>query len=219
MKLLGEKYYDKLLNKWWEDYEDEPNVLIDDIGPDCIGAQHVKRWLDKKQFRGEAKFGSVFIRPQIIIFTSNYHPSEIWKNPADYEAILDRVQLVHRIKMKHVDDTISKKAEKLRLAYIKANRSKTPTSDNPLYNDLNQARDDIQIISDDDEEICICGDCFLCRKEGIVNPDNVSQDAQSFNDYDDYNISDIESYDSEQFEHCLDSEDENYIDENGHMNY
>jgi len=88
-------YYDKLLNKWWEDYEDEEFVLVDDIGPDCIGAQHIKRWTDKKQFRGERKYSSVFIRPQKIAFTSNYHPKEIWPRTADWEAICDRVEVIH----------------------------------------------------------------------------------------------------------------------------
>jgi len=93
---LGNKvYYDKLLNKWWEDYEDEEFVLVDDIGPDCIGAQHIKRWTDKKQFRGERKYSSVFIRPKRIAFTSNYHPKEIWPRAADWEAICDRVQVIH----------------------------------------------------------------------------------------------------------------------------
>lgn len=82
------------MNKWWEDYEGEENVLIDDIGPDCIGAQHIKRWCDKKQFRGEKKYSSVFIRPKKIVITSNYHPKEIWTNPNDYEAICDRVEVI-----------------------------------------------------------------------------------------------------------------------------
>lgn len=112
--LLNNNYYDKLLNKWWEDYEGEENVLVDDIGPDCIGAQHIKRWLDKKQFRGERKFGSVFIRPKIIIFTSNYHPSEIWPKKQDYEAILDRVQLIHLEKMEARDNSAPRKKPALR---------------------------------------------------------------------------------------------------------
>jgi len=107
--LLNNNYYDKLLNKWWEDYEGEENVLVDDIGPDCIGAQHIKRWLDKKQFRAEAKFGSVFIRPKIIIFTSNYHPSEIWPKTQDYEAIMDRCQVIHLEKMEARDNSVPKK--------------------------------------------------------------------------------------------------------------
>jgi len=76
--LGGEVYYDKMLNKWWEDYDMEENVLIDDIGPSCIGASHIKRWCDKKQIRCDEKFGSCFIRPKKIAITSNYHPKGIF---------------------------------------------------------------------------------------------------------------------------------------------
>jgi len=66
-----------MLNKWWEDYADEENVLIDDIGPNCISPSHIKRWCDKKQIKTEEKFGSVNIRPKKIAITSNYHPKGI----------------------------------------------------------------------------------------------------------------------------------------------
>lgn len=107
--MLGEGYYDKLLNKWWENYAGEENVLIDDIGPNCIGASHMKRWLDKRKFKAEIKFGSCDIRPLVIIITSNYHPKEIWPEPADYEPILDRIELIHLDKLRQFDDTPSKR--------------------------------------------------------------------------------------------------------------
>lgn len=107
--MLGDGYYDKLLNKWWEGYKGEDNVLIDDIGPECIKADHLKRWLDKRKFKAEVKFGSVDIRPKVIIITSNYHPSEIWPKEADHKPILDRVEVIHMEKLKNWDDTSSKR--------------------------------------------------------------------------------------------------------------
>lgn len=109
IEILGEGYYDKLLNKWWEDYKGEPNVLIDDIGPECIKADHVKRWLDKRKFKAEIKYGSVNIRPEIIVITSNYHPSEIWPKPSDHDPILDRVEVIHLSELKKWDDTTNKR--------------------------------------------------------------------------------------------------------------
>lgn len=116
LSILGEAYYDKLLNKWWEDYKGQPNVLIDDLGPECIKADHVKRWLDKRKFKAEKKFGSVDIRPEMIIITSNYHPMDVWPRPEDHLPILDRVEVIRLEKLKEWDDTPSKRKASTEIA-------------------------------------------------------------------------------------------------------
>lgn len=84
--------YDKLLNKWWDDYDMEDDVLIDDLHPD--GAKyivtHLKRWADRYPFRAEVKGATIFIRPRRIIVTTQYTMQELFPNEQDIDAILRR---------------------------------------------------------------------------------------------------------------------------------
>jgi len=89
-------FYDKLINKWWDNYDDEESVLIDDLSLDHgFMGSFLKRWADHYPFRAEYKGGSKMIRPKNIIITSNYTPEEIW--PTDrvlVDAITRRFTLI-----------------------------------------------------------------------------------------------------------------------------
>jgi len=78
---VREKYpeaYIKANNIWWDGYDGQPVVIVEDIGPKLINAHHIKLWCDHYAFAAESKGGSVKIRPKLVIFTSNYHPQDIW---------------------------------------------------------------------------------------------------------------------------------------------
>lgn len=88
--------YDKLLNKWWDGYNHEENVIIDDLSLDNqkMGT-FLKRYADHYPFRAEYKGGSMRIRPKAIIVTSNYTPEEIWsQDPQLVLAIRRRYKMV-----------------------------------------------------------------------------------------------------------------------------
>ncbi|AXL65901.1 replication-associated protein [Golden silk orbweaver associated circular virus 1] len=72
--------YMKMLNKWWDGYKNEDNVLISDIEPDhgkWIG-YYIKIWCDMYAFNAEIKGGSMKIRPKKIFMTSNYKLDEVF---------------------------------------------------------------------------------------------------------------------------------------------
>jgi len=83
-------------NKWWEHYDHEPEVLIEDVGKthEWMG-DFLKIWADRYGFRAEIKQDSMVLRPEVIIVTSNYHPKDLWPDPSVHEPILRRFQLVH----------------------------------------------------------------------------------------------------------------------------
>lgn len=88
-------FYTKGCNKWWDGYQDQPAVLIDDFGKchDVLG-YHLKIWADHYPFTAEVKGCAIFIRPKHLIVTSNYHPKEIWPNdPSILEPILRRFKV------------------------------------------------------------------------------------------------------------------------------
>lgn len=87
-------YYLKLCNKWWDGYKGEEVVIIDDFDTThaCL-AHHLKIWSDRYAFPAEIKGGKINIRPKKIIVTSNYEPSEIWKDDVTIAAIHRRFSI------------------------------------------------------------------------------------------------------------------------------
>lgn len=73
-------FINKEHNKYWNNYEYQPNVLINDIEKSethMLG--NLKRWGEHEPFQAEDKYGGFKkIRPQHIGVTSNYHPRDIW---------------------------------------------------------------------------------------------------------------------------------------------
>jgi len=95
----GEKWYIKNCNKWWDNYQGEPNVIIDDFDKQraCMG-HDLKIWADHYAFNAEIKGSSMPIRPKRIIVTSNYTPEQIWPDdPELAEAIRRRFKFLHMI--------------------------------------------------------------------------------------------------------------------------
>lgn len=105
-------YYDKMFNKWWDGYQDEPYILLDDFDLEHkIFGHHLKRWADRYSFSAEVKNHVETIRPLGIVVTSNYHPSEIWEGVM-LEAIIRRFEIHHMVKIKDSDDTKEKEKKR-----------------------------------------------------------------------------------------------------------
>jgi len=69
--------YIKQQNKWWDGYNGETTVLLDDLDSPCMG-HLLKIWGDKWSFRGESKGGTINPQYENFVVTSNYYPSDLW---------------------------------------------------------------------------------------------------------------------------------------------
>lgn len=86
--------YIKNINKWWDGYNNEEVVLLDDWDPNHkVLVNHLKVWSDRYPFRAETKGSSMTIRPKKIIITSNYPPERCFDNDEDIKAIRRRFKV------------------------------------------------------------------------------------------------------------------------------
>jgi len=92
-----ESLYLKAANKWFDGYNDQDYVLIEDLDPSHAWmANHLKCWMDVYPFSAEIKGGVMQIRPKGIIVTSNYSMETIFGNSqVDVLAIKRRCKVTH----------------------------------------------------------------------------------------------------------------------------
>lgn len=93
-KKQKKRVYEKLANKWWDNYDGEEIVLIEDIDPKVceLLIHHFKLWADRWPFRAEIKGGSKRILPKFELFvTSNYSIGECFTG-IDGQAICRRFE-------------------------------------------------------------------------------------------------------------------------------
>lgn len=91
-------HYAKSLNKWWDGYEDEEIVAIEEMNPEAgkwLGS-FLKIWADRYPFSPEVKGSHMKkIRPKKIIVLSNYTPEEVFTSDQDLLPIKRRFKIVH----------------------------------------------------------------------------------------------------------------------------
>jgi len=89
--------YRKGLNKWWDSYEEEDEVIIEEWDPSCTGlSQMLKVWADRYPFRAEVKGASRMVRPSKIVITSNYSIKECCGDDVNlYEALKRRFKVIY----------------------------------------------------------------------------------------------------------------------------
>lgn len=82
VRSLGD-VFNKPLNKWWDGYGGEENILLSDVEPShgCWLGYFLKIWADRYVYIAEIKGGSMKIRPKKIYVTSNFKMEEVFSGP------------------------------------------------------------------------------------------------------------------------------------------
>jgi len=91
--------YPKPLNKWWDGYSGQDEVLIDDVDKShgqWIGS-FLKIWADHYPFIAESKGRSNQIRPKRLLVTSQYTINEVFNHDA---ALIEAIE--RRFKVQHL---------------------------------------------------------------------------------------------------------------------
>lgn len=96
--------YIKPLNKWWDGYQNEDVIHIDEICPDQSKwiAPFLKKWADKWPFDAEVKGGALQIRPKLVVITSNYTMEEMGFGENDFPALRRRFRQVEKFRDQNI---------------------------------------------------------------------------------------------------------------------
>lgn len=100
----GDVFYIKAQNKWFDGYNREKVIVLDDLdkGGSCLG-HYLKIWADKWACSGEIKGGTVNLVHEKFIVTSNYTPSDLWPDDDEMRKAIERRFEMKRLLIKQTN--------------------------------------------------------------------------------------------------------------------
>lgn len=83
--------------KWFDNYHDEDVIYLEDIDKYQVKwGGLLKRLADRWPMQASIKGSMKYIRPKVVIVTSNYRIEEIWDDPGTVDPLLRRFIEVHK---------------------------------------------------------------------------------------------------------------------------
>jgi hypothetical protein len=84
---LAPAAYGKVRGMWWDMYQGESDVIMDDFyGPDDYAYAEFLKLTDRYPYKAQIKGGMVHVHPRRIFLTSNKHPRDWYCFLPEYNA-------------------------------------------------------------------------------------------------------------------------------------
>jgi len=90
----GDDYFIPTTYKWWDAYDGQKSVILDDIRGDFCKYHEILKLTGELPFRVETKGGSRQAVYDKIFITSAYPPEELWLTIEDKAQLLDRITVI-----------------------------------------------------------------------------------------------------------------------------
>lgn len=86
--------------KWWDGYIGQKVVIIDDFRRDFCTFHELLRIVDRYPYRVNTKGSSIWLQPStdVIIFTSCFHPTDVYDTREDIQQFLRRLDVITEFK-------------------------------------------------------------------------------------------------------------------------
>jgi len=83
--------------KWWDGYDEEDEVIFDDLCPGGVSIANCLRWVDRYPCLIENKGGCMSLKATTFVFTSNMTPRNVWpdEDQVHIDAFHRRVKVMH----------------------------------------------------------------------------------------------------------------------------
>lgn len=89
--------------KWFDGYNDEEVVYLEDFDIYQVRwGGMLKRLADRWPMQASIKGSMKYIRPKIIIVTSNYRMEMIWSDPQTLDPLLRRFNVIEKLSQEQV---------------------------------------------------------------------------------------------------------------------
>lgn len=95
--------YLKSQNKWWDGYQGQQAVILDDHDHGCLG-HFLKIWTDRYACTGESKGSTIALQHRHFIVTSNYSIAKLYEK--DGQEMIDALH--RRFKVIHMTEPFKK---------------------------------------------------------------------------------------------------------------
>lgn len=108
-RAVRDKYplaYIKSQNKWWDGYEGQKVVLLDDYDCGDPLGYHLKTWMDRYALPGEIKGANIQLQHDMFFVTSNKSIENTFTDPDVIEAITRRCTIIHKTHHNDITDLI-----------------------------------------------------------------------------------------------------------------
>lgn len=107
-KKISNNYYIKKNNKWWNNYNFEDVIIIDDFEPCSYNYRELLLLLDENKYDGETKGGYVSINSGTIVITCEEPPYNFWEGNKLWQVLrrINEVICFNKPSLKNVDENI-----------------------------------------------------------------------------------------------------------------